>query len=130
METSKGTGSKIYQSPPPIPSKLKDGDKEITDPVDIANGFNGFFTNIVKEYFPAIDESTYPPIHEKLKAFVDSKVSPKVKFGIPHPIQQYFVQKELLPLDPKSSRNRWGIIKDTKRGCSINCISCYKNYQS
>ncbi len=54
MEIPKGTVSKIYQSPPS--KQLEDGDKEITDPVDIANGFNGFFTNIVKEYLPAIDE--------------------------------------------------------------------------
>ncbi len=100
--------------------------------VDIPTGFNGFFTNIVKEYLPAIDESASPPTHEKSNVFVDSKVFPEVKLILypPPPHTAKFCTKGVTQFRPTNiSRDRWGIIKDTKSGCPIYHISCYNIIQ-
>ncbi len=113
----------------PPPSKLKDGDKEITDPVDIANGFNGFFTNIVKEYWQPLMKVHHLP-HTKNVRLLWIPIYP-LKFNLIFPNTAMLFTKGVTQFRPiKSCRNRWCIIKDTKSGCSINRISCYKNYQS
>ncbi len=51
----------------PSPPKLKYGEKDIVDHVDIANTFNVFFTNIVKEYLLATVDNPFPHTHKNLK---------------------------------------------------------------
>ncbi len=78
----------------------------------------------------ATDENASPPTHRKHKAFVDSKLSPEVKFDIP-PIQQCFVQKELLSLDPKIAAGTDGVSsKILKVPAPSITLVVTKNYQS
>ena len=65
----------------PLPSSIIDDDKKLTDPQDIANSFNEFFTLIVNKYIPN-DQSDLPDF-SKLQNFIDSKISPDTLFSIP-----------------------------------------------
>ncbi len=58
-----------------------DGDKNLTDPLDIANSFNDFFATIVNKYLP--NSQTTPSEHTLLKDFVKSKLNPLDNFSIP-----------------------------------------------
>ncbi len=58
-----------------------DGDKNLTDPLDIANNFNDVFVTIVNKYLP--NSQTTPSEHTLLKDFVKSKLNPHDNFSIP-----------------------------------------------
>ncbi len=49
-----------------------DGEHKISDPAQIAETFNSFFTNIVNKYIP--NTSKPVPNYDKLITFIDSKV--------------------------------------------------------
>ncbi len=51
---------------PPI--SIMDGDKNLTDPLDIVNSFNDVFATIVNKYLP--NSQTPPSEHTLLKDFV------------------------------------------------------------
>ena len=84
--------SKINQSP-----VIKDAEGEqILDPEKIANTFNTFFTSVSRNYYDQSDDLLYSD--EKLKAFVESKISSDVTFDI-EPLNQTYVQNQLSTLD-------------------------------
>ncbi len=63
------------------PTSIMDGDKNLTDPLDIANSFNDFFATIVNKSLP--NSQTTPSEHTLLKDFVKSKLNPLDNFSIP-----------------------------------------------
>ncbi len=63
------------------PANIIDGDKSLTDPLDIANSFNDYFATIVNKYLP--DSQTTPSEHTLLKYCVKSKLNPLDKFSVP-----------------------------------------------
>ena len=63
------------------PTSIIDGDKNMTDPQDIANSFNGFFATIVNKYLP--ESQNTPSDHTLLKDFVKSKLNHLDNFSIP-----------------------------------------------
>ncbi len=63
------------------PTSIMDGDKNLTDPLDIANRFNDFFATILNKYLP--NSQTTPSEHTLLKDCVKSKLNPLDNFCIP-----------------------------------------------
>ena len=84
--------SKINQSP-----VITDAEGEqILDPEKTANSFITFFTSVSQNYSDPSDDLLYSD--EKLKAFVESKISSDVTFDI-EPLNQTYVQNQLSTLD-------------------------------
>ena len=94
IETNQGNSKKLWQylrdiipkCAKQLSSSLIDGTKKLTDPQDIAEKFNDFFTSIVLKYIPQSqlnsDENTLDN-HTLLKNFVQTKIGPDIKFSIP-----------------------------------------------
>ncbi len=78
-----------------IPSNIKEGDKIITEPSDICEHFNSFFTSIVKKYLP---QQTKSPDLTKLQNFITSRLDKNTTFVIPQ-IAVVDVEKGLKALD-------------------------------
>ncbi len=89
------------------PVTLKDGDTLLSDPQDICESFNEFFTNIasslVNDMPPASEEA-----HSKLQDFISTKVDPNTSFDIPS-VSQEFVEKQLSGLDESKAVGLDGI---------------------
>ena len=70
--------------------------EQILDPEKAANSFNTFFTSVSENY--ADDSNDFVYTDEKLKAFVESKLSSDVTFDI-KPLTLTYVQSQLSTLD-------------------------------
>ncbi len=90
----------------PPPPKLKEGEEDITDHLEIATCFNTFFSNITENYLS--DDNRPAPRYDKLKAFVDSKIPPDAVFDFPA-IENVFALKELQNVDPKKADGTDGL---------------------
>ncbi len=89
------------KSPAPPPPKLQvDNDTILTNTLDTAMSLNEFFSNIVSIYLP--QGNTSAPNYDKLKSYIDSKISDEVNFDIP-PISYDFVLKVLSSLHSKKA---------------------------
>ena len=80
------------------PAMLKDNDKDITSPEEIANVFNEYFANISKNYITNTDYTDSSNIDTKLKEYVENKLKEDDMFVIP-PVTEAFTLKQLLSLD-------------------------------
>ncbi len=75
-----------------------DGVKNLTDPQEIANKFNDFFTSIVLKYIPVHqNEQISNNDHLLLSNFIQTKIAPSMTFSIP-PIQEERVHELLTDL--------------------------------
>ncbi len=63
------------------PSSLVVDGHKITDPLEIANSFNNFFTSIVQTYIPSVENAILDLTN--LRNFVKSKIEPSNMFSIP-----------------------------------------------
>ncbi len=63
------------------PSSLVVDGHKITDPLEIANSFNNFFTSIVQTYIPSNENAVLDLTN--LRNFVKSKSEPSDMFSIP-----------------------------------------------
>ncbi len=70
---------------PPVPVYLMDDETKITDPTEIAEFFNNTFINMVTKYVK--NENRTIPEYDKLKTYIDSKVTSDAIVDIP-PIQK------------------------------------------
>lgn len=78
---------------------ISDNGSVQTDPSDIANTFNSFFTSVSSKYISAIDNiNVYDDYMLSVKEFVSSKLPEGVNFQIPE-ITNGFVFKSLMNLD-------------------------------
>ncbi len=77
-------------------SNLKVDIKIITDPTEISECFNTFFTSIVEIYLPKLTRNI--PNFAKLQEFIASKIQPHDTFSIPQ-LSVDEVKKSLLSLD-------------------------------
>ncbi len=67
-----------------VSSSLIDGVKKLTDPQEIADKFNDFFTSIVLKYIPEHqNEQISNNDHLLLSIFIQTKIAPSTKFSIP-----------------------------------------------
>ena len=94
--------SKLH-STPSINSQLG---QPILGPENTANTFNEFFTSIFQQY--SKDGENKCSISEKLKSFVQEKLTPDTKFEI-KPVSLTFVQKQLEALDPSKATGLDGL---------------------
>ncbi len=82
-----------------VSSSLIDGVKKLTDPQEIANKVNDFFTSIVLKYIPDHqNEEISNNDHLLLSNFIQTNIAPSTKFSIP-PIQEERVHELLADLD-------------------------------
>ena len=70
--------------------------EQILDPEKTTNSSNTFFTSVSQNYYDPSDDLLYSD--EKLKAFVESKISSDVTFDI-EPLNQTYVQNQISTLD-------------------------------
>ena len=89
------------------PVTLRDGETILSDPQDICESFNTFFTNIASSLTnnmpPATDDA-----HTKLRHFIESQISPDTVFDIPQ-ISVEDIQKELSGLEDSKAVGLDGI---------------------
>ena len=95
---------KPYNSPPVY---INEDGKEITDPKDIADSFNTFFTDISKHYL-ANTRETSEVFHEQLHTYIREKIPDTESYSIPE-IPQSFVEKQLQSLDSHKSMGLDGV---------------------
>ena len=76
------------------PCVIRDGEQEITEPENIANTFNEYFTNIASQY-TSDSQDTRQQQHTQLKNFVSDKLD--TPFSIPE-IKQHTVYRALMTL--------------------------------
>ncbi len=75
-----------------------DDETTITDPTKIAEFFNNTLLNMLTKYLK--NENRTIPEYDKLKTYIDSKVTSDAIFDIP-PIEKEFVLKELKDLEKR-----------------------------
>ena len=105
IDNNKGDGRKLWsylrdlapKAAKTAPHNKQDGDAIISDPGDIANCLNEFFTSVVTKYIPS-DVPEYE--NRKLSDYVSTKLDYSTKFTIPL-ISEEFVLKQLHNMDPK-----------------------------
>ncbi len=91
-------------------TSIMDGDKNFTDPLDIANSFNDFFATIVNKYLP--HSKTTPSEHTLPKDFVKFNLNPLDNFSIPL-ITEEEVMKLIGNLWEKSYWPRWSFCESS-----------------
>ena len=88
------------------PSIERQDGEPILGPEETANSFNDFFVSVFEQY--NTDELNTNCISDKLKTFIQSKLSPEVKFDIP-PISISYVKNQLASLDPTKATGLDGL---------------------
>ncbi len=98
-----------------VSSSLINDLKNLTDPQEIANKFNDFFTSIVLKYIPDHqNEQISNNDHLLLSNFIQIKISPSTKCSIP-PIQEERVHEVLTDLDEHKTTGLGGISAELLR---------------
>ncbi len=80
------------KSTTPPPPKLKEGEDDITDPLEISTCFNTFFIHITEN--DLTDDNHPTPSYDKLKAYVDSKIPPDAVYDRPTKVH-FFLYKQV-----------------------------------
>ena len=95
------------KQPSKSPTMLKDNNKIINNPSDIAESFNDYFANIAKMYIPAQSDNTQFD-STTLSNYINSKVPANYEFSIPT-VSEEWVKKQLSSIDSKKATGPDGI---------------------